>query len=366
LSVRLFVYDTKKDTDEVMILLQKEESRFINMDMIIGPLYRSNLSIVVNFPKKVSHINSSNHHHSANLQIFKFSNHLHIVSPFITTNDILRGNPHLSKATACFETHVEKIASYIAHKYLFQSHHDENKNIIVVYNEFPDLTDEAANGRSRDEKMLSDVFKKNLLSSIRQLADDDTTDYSSPAFSLKQIVYNERGMEALEEVLSITDTNVIVIPSRDQVFVSKLISKLNELKDDYNMILFGLPVWKNFSNIEIEYLHNLNVHIASPSYIDYEREEVKSFIKQYFRRYHTFPGNYAFQGFDIVYYYLNTLKNFGYNFQAHLPEITNTGLQTSYKYFKIDVEDGYENQRVFILKYEDYELKPACLQFGER
>jgi len=390
LSVRLFVYDTKKDTNEVIRLLQQEESLFMNMDLIIGPFYRSNLSIVVNFPKPDKQRINTSRHSSANLQIFKFSNHPHIVSPFIITNDILRGNPHLSKATSCFETHVEKIAIYIARKYISRNNPDGNKNIIVVYNEFPDLSDEDANGRGLDEKMLSEIFKNKLLSAAYHplgydprpsVRDRDTMETAPPPapppkggenlraetptsssvlhpfLSLKQIAYNERGMEAIEEVLSIPDTNVIVIPSRDQVFVSKLISKLNNLKDDYDMILFGLPVWKNFANIEIEYLHNLKVHIASSSYIDYESEEVKSFVKQYFGRYHTFPGNYAFQGFDIVYYYLNTLKNYGYNFQTHLPEITNAGLQTSYEYFKTGVEDGYENKKVFILKYEDYELK---------
>ena len=366
LSVRLFVYDTKNDTNEVIRLLQQEESLFTKMDLIIGPLYRSNLSTVVNFSKPDKQRINASHHSSPNLQIFRFSNHIHVVSPFIITNDILRGNPHLSKATSCFETHVGKIALYIARKYISRNNHDENKNIIVVYSDTTDLADEAANGRSREERMLSDVFKNKLLRNVETLhatslhsygRDRDTMEYSSPSLSLRHVAYNERGMEAIEEVLSITDTNVIVIPSRDQVFVSKLISKLNELKDDYDMILFGLPVWKDFANIEIEYLHNLKVHIASSSYIDHESEEVKSFVKQYFGRYHTFPGNYVFQGFDIVYYYLNTLKNYGYNFQTHLPEITNTGLQTSYEYFKTGVEDGYENKKVFILKYEDYELK---------
>lgn len=331
LSVHLFVYDTKNDTNEIIKLLKQEEKQFMKMDMIIGPLYLSELSIVVNFPKKgQTGMNSSA---SANLQIFKSSNHQHIVSPFITTNEILRGNPHLSKVTPCVETYVENIASYIMNEYISGKRHGENNNIIAVYND-------------DNERMLSDIFKNKLSELV-----------PATLTNVKPAAYNERGMKTIEAVLSLADTNIIVIPSGDQVFVSKLISKLNELKDDYNMILFGLPVWTNFTNIETEFLHNLNVHIASPSYIDYESDEVKSFVRKYFDRYHAFPGNYAFQGFDIVYYYLNALKNYGYNFQSYLPEITNTGLQTSFEYFKTGSDDGFENRKVFILKYEDYQLK---------
>ncbi|MFH1319345.1 MAG: LysM peptidoglycan-binding domain-containing protein [Bacteroidota bacterium] len=333
LSVRMFIYDTNNDTNKVIELLQKDTLR--KMDLIIGPLYLSNLSIAAKFAME---------------------NKINIVSPFISTNRILRGNPYLSKANPCVQTSIEEIASYIADKYVSrQNVPDREKNFIAVHNNDP------------GEKLLFNIFQDKLLSFFS--TEKDSTGGAPPGIQqnfkkppvifqhdIKEIAYNERGMEAVEEALSVADTNIIIIPSSDQVFVSQLISKLNELEEDYKIIVFGLPVWENFKNIEIEYLQNLNVHITSSSFIDYESEPVKSFVKQYYKLYKIFPGKYAFQGFDVVYYYLNILKNFGYNFQTYLPEIDHTGVHTSYKYFSTGINNGYENRYVIILKYEDYEL----------
>jgi len=322
ISLRFFVYDTRNDSNTVIKILQREEMPEI--DLIVGPLYRSNLLIVAGCSEK---------------------NNIKIVSPLIATNKILIGNPNISKAKPCLETHVEKIASYVLQEYM-------EKNILVIHN------------KNHGEKKLFEVFNRSFF----QPAQIDTvngtfqgiinpkTEYTV-ASVIKEVEYDEeRQMEAIEEVLSIADTNVIIIPSSSQVFVSKIISGLYGLKDDYNMIVFGLPSWEYFTNIEIEYLHELNVHIATSSYIDYNNEAIISFEKKYFNKFKTYPGNFAFLGFDVMYYYLNVLKNFGYNFSTHLPKITNAGLCLSFRYNSTGVGNGYENKNVFILKYIDFEM----------
>jgi hypothetical protein len=150
-----------------------------------------------------------------------------------------------------------------------------------------------------------------------------------------------------------------VVPSRDQSFVSKLTSGLYDRQEEYNVIVFGLPVWKNFYNIDGNKLHQQKVHISSPSYIDHGSAAVVGFVKKFHKRYYDYPSQYAFQGFDLTYFMMNMLKSYGYNYQSYLPEANIPTLQTNYS-FQPTPGGGYENQKVYILKYEDYELKLAA------
>ncbi len=322
LSANIRTYDTSNDTTEVIKILK--DKKLLNSDIIIGPLYRSNMVFVNEYAKEKK---------------------IHMVSPLVATNRILIGNEHISKVKPCVQTNVEEIASYIANQYCVDNNMTQDvKNIIVVHNGDP------------GEMMLCQLFKEKYEEILREKKDSSKTTFS--AKGLKLVNYLEREMAAIEEVLSVADSNVLVILSRDQVFVSKIIARLNNKHDDYSMSVFGLPVWKHFKNIEVSQLHNLNVHIAYPEYINYESKEVKKFVKKFVKKYDGYPSRYSFQGFDVTYFYLNMLKSYGYRFASYLPEVNLPSLQTFNDYHKIGMGSGYENKSVFILKYEDYVLVP--------
>jgi hypothetical protein len=115
-------------------------------------------------------------------------------------------------------------------------------------------------------------------------------------------------------------------------------------------------VWQHFRNIEAKVLLDLQVHIASAEYIDYESSAVRMFTSSFYNKYKVQPSKYAFEGFDAVYYYTQMLKEYGYRFSSYLPESNIHSLKETSHYEKLGVGSGYENKRVFILKYEDYAL----------
>jgi len=318
-SANIFVYDTKNDTAEVKKILKREE--MLNVDMIIGPLYRANLMVMLDTAEE---------------------RNIKMVSPFITTNRIIKTHSNLSKVKPSVQVCIERLAEYIYNTYLDDSARIYGpKNLLIIHNDDP------------GEKLLSEIFVKKINSFTANKADSSIVPDKIP---IKVIGYSEREMEAVNEALSLADTNIVIVPSRDQVFVSKLIANLNRKDEEYSHIVFGLPVWKYFNNLESGQRHNLNIHIASPNFIDYDREEVKRFEHQYVNRFNVYPSNYAFEGFDIAYYYLNILKEYGYNFQTYLPDAEKDLLQASYSFKKDGIEGGYENKNVFILRYEDYKL----------
>ncbi|PCH91092.1 MAG: hypothetical protein COB85_09565 [Bacteroidetes bacterium] len=319
-AARIYVYDTENDTGVVKKIMTKPEME--SMDLIIGPLYRSNLNYVLGFAKK---------------------HQIEVVSPLITTNRILNSYSNLSKVKPCVQTSVKKLAGYVFDNYVsVKAVGYESNNLVVIHNGDP------------GEKLLANLFIESLVKSSKSSIDSGSI--AEVKIEYKIIDYSDREIEAVEEALSIADSNIIIVPSRDQVFVSKLIAKLYGKDDTYGMEVFGLPVWKFFQNLESDQLHRLNVHIPSPTYINYEDPAVKSMTLNFSKRYNSYPSRYAFEGFDVMYYYLNILKQYGHQFQPFLPEVNWPALQSDYNFEMVGIGNGYENTRVFILKYEDYNL----------
>ena len=153
--------------------------------------------------------------------------------------------------------------------------------------------------------------------------------------------------------------NVIIVPSNNHGFVSDLITKLSSIKNERTITLFGLEKWTNFDNIDMDYLHDLNVHIANSQYIDYNNAAIKKFEQHFFENYDALPTKYGVLGFEITDYYLSALNMFGRNFQQKLPEHKMNGLSTSFNFFKTGLESGYENQFTRVLNYQNFELRPV-------
>ena len=312
------IYDTEKDTSKTKDIL--EDPNLPHADLIIGPLYRSNLMVI---------------------RQYAVENKIHVVSPFIATNRILIGNEYISKVKPAVQSTVEEISRYVLSEFIEDSNMSlQTKNIILVHN------------GDAGEMMLCELFKQKT---AQLLAARDIAEIVNEP-QIKVVNYLAREMQAIEEALSVADSNILVILSRDQIFVSKIIANLHRKHEDYSMVLFGLPVWQHFRNIEAKVLLDLQVHIASAEYIDYESSAVKIFTSSFYNKYKVQPSKYAFEGFDVVYYYIQMLKKYGYRFSAYLPESKIQSLKETSHYEKLGVGSGYENKRVFILKYEDYDL----------
>jgi hypothetical protein len=134
------------------------------------------------------------------------------------------------------------------------------------------------------------------------------------------------------------------------------VSKLNEIYDKYKMIVIGLPSWKNYDNIETEYLENINLHMFSSSFVDYTNDHVKNFIYAFRDQYKTEPDKYAFQGYDIAMFFFTALSNYGVNFDKCIDKVAGSNLQSKYKFVKTGNKDGFDNSYLNIYRYEDYRL----------
>lgn len=316
MKVKLYVYDIDdKDSLSITQLLKKPELK--SMNLIIGPLYTSNFIPVSKYAKE---------------------NNIPIVSPLSQLNKILFNNPLASKATPAVVTQVEKMAEYVSQRY-------GKRNIVLVNN-----------GNSKEGHLVN-IFKSTANAGLIK--------YMNRKDTIREVLYLSKGISGLEAALSKTDTNIIIVPANNQSFVTDFMTALyrmndistpREQKTKFNIVVFGLQSWNGFDNLDIQYLNKMNVHTPSNSFIDYESQRIKNIIQSYRAEYKGEPDSYFFQGFDIAYYYLVSLKQYGVNFQSQLSQHPFNGVQSSFKFKESAPGSGYENQSVYIIKYQDYKL----------
>ncbi len=301
LSVNLTVYDTERNTRRVREIIQ--ESEFRNSDLIIGPVYPENMSIVAEWAR---------------------ANSVNIVSPLTSRSEFLTGNPHLFQVTPSTSVELEQASVFISN---FPS-----SNFVLIHKN--DLF----------ERDIVEIFKRNIYRHFSYNSDFDNLVF-------KEVIY-EDATTNIEQSLVSGEKNIVILPSADQAFVSDVLMRLNILSRHYDITIFGLNDWQRFANIEVEYLHNMELHFASPFFVDYDDENVKNFLYRFRKEYKTEPSHYGFRGYDIMFYFLQALKNYGPDFHDCLPGMQTDLLQADFLFRRSGHRNGLENNGISIVRYD--------------
>lgn len=306
-SLDFHIYDTKASTQEVKSILSNSQLK--GMDLIIGPVYSENFKIASGFAKQ---------------------NKINIVAPFRLRNKkIAVTNPHVFLTTPSNETEVENVSNFIAHSY--------DKSVLVIHN------------GTIDELNAIELFKKKLVKSFSSYE-------NIHEIVFKQVNYKAGGNAAVENALSVGLHNIVIIPSKNQVFITQLVSKLNYLTDKYKVTVFGLSAWEQFRNIEIDYLRNLKFHYGTTNYIDKNNKSVQTFDLKYRENFKSEPTDYSYLGYDVCYYFANIMKDYGKHFQFCLPFAKNKkyskGLRYDFNFERISPFSGFENNWLKIVKID--------------
>ena len=307
LSIDLHVYDTQNDTARIKEILNYPE--FAKMDLIIGPRYNHEIKIVSEFSKE---------------------NQIKMISPFLDNLSITNENPYLFQVYPSFNSQIDKFAQFVSNF--------GDKNIVLVHS-----------GDSIgycNVQMVKDKIFNNL--SIDTLINN---------IQFKEVVFKD-SINVLEHALSEEIENVFIIPSNEEAFVTNVITKLNTIKSfGHQVRVIGLSRWQHFRNIDPEYYFNLELCIATPFFIDYHNENVKSFILKYRDTYKTEPNQMAFHAYDVGLYFMTAMMNYGKNFENCIYNHKIDLLLADYRFVKWYRNSGFENVGVDIIKYyEGYNI----------
>jgi hypothetical protein len=164
------------------------------------------------------------------------------------------------------------------------------------------------------------------------------------------------GWAALQAKLSKQKRNVLIIPTGDESYLSSLINKLDELNEEYSILLAGFPSWENFESIDPKRLEKFNTHIFNTTFLDLESAKVKSYRKSFIDAYHTDPLLQAYQSNDLVNFIVTNIHNHDSRFDKYKSEPNFFNAKSGFDFEKKCSSCGFENHNLNILNYSDYKL----------
>ncbi|OWK68761.1 ABC transporter substrate-binding protein [Pedobacter sp. AJM] len=301
LNFKLNAFDTQDDNAHISVLYKNE--RFQQSNLIIGPV----------FPDGLKHISA-----------YSKENDATIVSPLAATNPAEFNNPNLVSIVNNIELHGQRIATYIVKNF------NPSNTIVVIIN--PKKTDDEAFAAP-----VRDYLKTNG----------------------KFVVQEYASVFTFETKMQKGKHYAVVVTSSDRAFVQPTIDKLYKLKNlasgGYVINLFGHPNWVK-QNYPTDKIQALNTIISSSYKIDYKNTAVIGFIKKYRYRYGFEPGEYAFKGFDVGYYFGKLLSNHGEDYREYLTKDKYKGLHNTFSFIH-DEKLGYINTSLMLLKYKNFALE---------
>ncbi len=307
MNVELFVYDVGKTREEAIASLDRNLEQ---VDLIIGPIYRDAFNEVKQF---------ADHHQ------------IKIVNPLSNRDNITYNAEGVFKVQAPEEAELIEMAKFIKKYY-----HDTTSIFIVRDNQYQEA-DQLKQLRTALDKMgIAKTGKQKIY----------------------EVVYYSDSLNPVLDSTKWGNKNIVVGLSNKEVFTIEFVRHMNEMHDSIpNVTLFGLSKWRDF-NLEYAHLENLDVHLFDDEFVDYEAENVNRFIRRYRDWYFTepLPEKFAFEGYDITFYFLSALFKYGADFEDclkyHHPDL----LQYQFRFDENDA-GSYVNKSVIPLQYNNYQLR---------
>ncbi|HUX53627.1 MAG TPA: LysM peptidoglycan-binding domain-containing protein [Williamwhitmania sp.] len=311
----LQVLDSKRDPLRVREQVKRLSQ---STELIIGPVYSNEIKPVAEYAQK---------------------RQIYMVSPLSPISSMVAKNPYLIQIRPTYIDQINALADYVSNR--------KDGNVVLLY--------EAGKDSSDLVKLLREKLSARFTD--RNLGDSIIKTFHLMAYHTGQPF--ESVVDTFSKMFSISMKNLVVVPSDNEAFVSDLLSKLNNMKIVYNtpIELYGMPSWQRFESVDINNYYALGLRYISPYFVDYSSPLVKKFVKLYRNQFDAEPNQFAFQGFDVVYYFVPTLAKYGKSFEQCLPCYHEELIQSAYQFRRISPEGGFENSGVFKVRYTpEYEI----------
>lgn len=356
MKLELKVYDVDQDTNKVVAALN--DTSLLNVDIIVGPFHVKAFERVLKFATE---------------------NDILIVNPMTNRDDLVVGNRNMVKVKPSYNSQMKWLQYLIKDQYADNNVFifAEDTNSIDYVRTIEEIATECVNPYSLvPNKHIKKVVKKHQDAWMIEEVEFNANEYQSDNVVLdvslinnnpddstmlkNQIMFFNYSVDSLNEVKKIASSirnNVFIVYGENKVFATEMLNKINIMTAEYPSKLIALPDWSKFDRLFNESLMKLNTVIFDDEYTDYDTYSVGKFICKFRDNYGTEPKDIAFHGFNIGWYFLNALMNYGDNIGTGIVSYRIPLLNTQYHFERNCKEDGAINTFWNIYMYQDYERK---------
>ena len=203
------------------------------------------------------------------------------------------------------------------------------------------------------EKGAKDFKYNQLINGTFQEAQMDFKTFSYNILEGRQVG------NTLKTMMTSEGANRVLVASESEAFVNDVVRNLNLLVfDKFNVVLFAPSRIRSFETIEVDNFHNTNLHCSLSYYIDYNSPEVQDFLMDYRALYNAEPSPFAYQGYDLTYYFISTISQFGNRWKERFTDGTASLLQSDYSFERINEYGGFINTGIRRIVYKsDYGIE---------
>ncbi len=279
---------------------------------------------------------------------FAKQNKTTFVSPFYPHQNLTTDNEYFIQLNPSEKTHAEAIMTHVKEKF--------QPSQIVVF------------GRNdAKERQLMNYYLE------AHYAIEGSTD----ADSITMVVLDDPSPSFddtdFEPYMNELETTAFIIASSSQSAVYAMLRKMDLVKENRSIVVYGQPRWQNFTQIGYEIYESLNVHISSESYLNPDDFDIQSFKEGFYNKYGMPPTKEAFKGYDSVLYFGRMLKEHGTGFRNKLDQNAKDGLHTRFNIQRavtakpvgglegenLNRFDQYMNKYLNILEFSGYQFRKA-------
>ena len=324
ISLDVSVSDSDGSSIKVNRLLNEPKTK--DASLIIGPYKRDNVRLMEPFSKQ---------------------NNIPLAVPYTAQVGLAKGNPNYIQLNPSLASHCEAITKHARAVY-------DTENITLIAQDLP----QEKNRFVYFQKANANIEGTNIGSVFREYV--VTTDEDNQ-FEIDVVPYVSEG-----------ETSVFIVPSwsSESFIYSVLRALMIEQAKGENIVVYGMPMWMDFDQIDYEFYQKLNVHVSSASYIDPTDERVRQFKRKFFDTYGTIPREEAYLGYDAMNYFGRMLNQYGKEFPNSIDREPYDVLHGRFEFERIVLQpeehredlnyfDQLENKFVHILQFRDFQFQPA-------
>ena len=330
-----------------------------DLDLIVGPFFSKSFDVVEAYAKEKGIV---------------------MVNPLSTRESIIEGNPNVVKVKAgaagqisdvyhlvknCYQDANVFIVSQekeLDQDYLNALEHQVNQavkaEVSVSNEELLRYARDESEEREMGERLVSTVDVEGQVYSTEDLQSHPTDDIvlENP---VKRYAYSDIGN--MKAQLSGVRNNLIIAYGDSNVFATQVLNTLKKEADKKPITLVALPDWTKFEKLLVDNLLDMNAIYFSDFFVDYRNDEVKRFVQRFRNTYKAEPQQYAFEGYDVAWYFLNALMRYGSDMTGCLPSFNLPLLHAQYHFRDMGSNNGVENQAWSVYQYdnENIELVPV-------
>ena len=145
----------------------------------------------------------------------------------------------------------------------------------------------------------------------------------------------------------------VIIGSENRNFTAEVISALNALaKKNIPMQVWCTNRVRNYETSDPDALFNLSVHTSVPYFVDYNNPDDQDFVRKYRALYYAEPDDFAFQGHDVLAFFITSLMQQGTAFIDHADLHPMQLLHCNFHFVREQENSGWRNHATRNLVYD--------------